>query len=438
MDKTTLKKLFQDRDKSVRLFCLKSILKYDMTDVDELLLEALRDGRPEIVIAAMKASKKSDSEEVIRMIVAYLDSPNGILRHEALYALNHRNYQFVKDALCEFLRKEEDTSLVATAVMTIGNYRSLEFVPLLRAFLEYNDDRVRSNAVEALGYIDGPEITELLKSLVNDSNNRVRANAIKALWERGVRYGLSNIAEELRSPNTRKRASAAYILGEIKEERSLDLLVGLLNDVSPTVRNRAVLSIEKVGSPRVIANLIEAFVREEEPAIRETIVAVALKLSVDIAMARLTEKYTREENSRNRAMIIRCLGIAAIPQTLPLLAMGLRDSDSRVRANAVEAVGLLNDTQAVELLLPLLNDPNNRVRSNAATALWKLGGTGAIVTLKQMIQSSHKQMRSSAAWALGEIGALQFNDVLQDLTADTDPDVRRCALKALAKVTKIS
>ncbi len=438
MDKSTLKKLFQDRDKSVRLFCLKSILKYDMSDIDEFILEALRDGRPEIVIAAMKASKKSNSEEVLRMIVAYLDSPNGILRHEALYALNHRDHQFIKDALCDFLRKEEDTSLVATAVMTIGNYKSQEFVPLLRAFLEYNDDRVRSNAVEALGYIDGPEIVELLKALVNDSNNRVRANAIKALWEKGVRYGLSNIAEELRSPNTRKRASAAYILGEIKEERSLDLLVGLLNDISPTVRNRAVLSIEKVGSPRVISNLIEAFVREEEPAIRETIVAVALKLSVDIAMARLTEKYTREENSRNRAMIIRCLGLAAIPQTLPLLAMGLRDPDSRVRANAVEAVGLLNDTQAVELLLPLLNDPNNRVRSNAATALWKLGGTGAIVTLKQMIQSSHKQMRSSAAWALGEIGALQFNDVLQDLTADTDPDVRRCALKALAKVTKIS
>lgn len=438
MDKNTLKKLFQDKDKSVRLFCLKSILKYDMTDIDEFLIEALRDGRPEIVIAAMKASKKSRSEEVFKMITAYLDSPNGLLRHEALYALNNRDYQFIKDALCEFLRKEEDTSLIATAVMVIGNYKSIEFVPLLKAFLEYNDDRVRSNAVEALGLIDSPEIIELLKALVNDSNNRVRANAIKALWEKGIRFGLNNLSDELRSPNTRKRASAAYILGEIKEERSLELLVGLLDDISPTVRNRAVLSLEKVGSPRVISSLVDAFMKEEEPAIRETMVAVALKLSVDIAMARLTEKYTREDNSRNRAMIIRCLGLAAIPQTLPLLAMGLRDSDSRVRANAVEAVGMLNDGQAVELLLPLLNDSNNRVRSNAATALWKLGGTGAIVTLKQMIQSSHKQMRSSAAWALGEIGALQFNDVLQDLTADTDPDVRRCALKALAKVTKIS
>lgn len=438
MDKSTLKKLFIDKDKSVRLFCLKSIIKYDMTDVDEFVLEALRDGRPEIVIAAMKASSKTDSEEAVKMIVAYLDSPNGILRHEALHALNGRNLHFVKEALCEFLKKEEDSSLVATAVMVIGNFKSSEFVPLLKAFLEYRDDRVRANAVEALGYINGAEITQLLKALVQDSNNRVRANAIKALWEKGIRFGLNNLADELRSPNTRKRASTAYILGEIKEDRSLELLVGLLDDISPTVRNRAVLSIEKIGSPNIIARLIEAFIREEEPVIRETMVAVAIRLSIDIAMTRLTEKFTKEENSRNRAMIIRCVGLVAISQTLPLLAMGLRDPDSRVRANAVEAIGLLNDAQAVELLLPLLNDQNNRVRSNAATALWKLGGMGAIVTLKKMIQSSHKQMRSSAAWALGEIGALQFNDVLQELTADNDPDVRRCALKALAKVSKIS
>ena len=438
MDNATLKKLFQDKDKSVRLFCLRSIVKYKMTDIDEFILEALRDGRPEIVIAAMKASANTDNEEILQMIVTYLGSPNGILRHEALYALNKRDYKFVKDAICDFLREEEDSSLVATAVMIIGNYRLPEFIPLLNAFLGYTDDRVRANAAEALGAIDSPEVVDMLKALVSDNNNRVRANAIKALWQKGIRFGLSSLADELRSPNTRKRASAAYILGEIKEERSLDLLVGLLRDISPTVRNRAVLSLEKVGSPRVVTPLIEAFMHEEEPAICETIINVSLKLSVDLTMSRLTEKFVREENSRNRAVIVKCLGASANPQTLPLLARGLKDPDSRVRANSVEAVGALNDAQAIDLLLPLLNDPHNRVRSNAATALWKLGGTGAIVILKQMIQSSNKQMRSSAAWALGEIGALQFNDVLQGLTADSDPDVRRCALKALAKVTKIT
>jgi HEAT repeat protein len=63
---------------------------------------------------------------------------------------------------------------------------------------------------------------------------------------------------------------------------------------------------------------------------------------------------------------------------------------------------------------------------------------GAVLTLKQMLHSTHKQMRASAAWALGEIGALQFSDSIQYLTNDSDPDVRRCALKALAKLSKIT
>lgn len=438
MDYATLKKLFQDRDKSVRLFCLKGLMRHNIENADEFILEGLRDGRPEIVIAAMKASRKTTDPEISGMIITYLESPNSILRSEALHALQGRSHPTIKTALCDFLKQEEDPSLVATGIMVIGTLKSPEFIPLLKAFLNYADERVRANAVESLGDINSPEVVEILKVLVSDRNNRVRANAIKALWLKGIRFGLNTLPEELRSPNTRKRASVAYILGEIQEDRSLDLLVGLLSDISPTVRNRAVLSLGKIGSARVITQLMEAFMHEDEGNIRETIILTAIKLNPDLAMARIGEKFGREENSRLRAIIVKCLGRAEDARTLPLLAKALKDSDSRVRANAVESIGALKDPQMSELLLPLLNDSHNRVRSNAATALWKLGGTGAVVTLKQMLRSSHKQMRSSAAWALGEIGALQFGDVLQDLTGDTDPDVRRCALKALAKLSKIT
>ncbi len=438
MDYATIKKLFQDRDKSVRLFCLKSLQKQNIENSDEFILEGLRDGRPEVVIAAMKASRKSANNEISGMIVTYLESPNSILRNEALHALAGRNQPDIRTAVCDFLKHEEDPALVATGVKVIGSFKSSEYIPLLKAFLNYADERVRANAVESLGDINSPDVIEVLKVLVSDRNNRVRANAIKALWLKGIRFGLNTLPEELRSPNTRKRASVAYILGEIQEDRSLELLTGLLSDISPTVRNRSVLSLGKIGSPRILPQLIDAFFNEDEINIRETIILTVIKINPEAAVNQLSDRFNREENPRLRSILVKCLGKAENPATLSLLTKALRDPDGRVRANAVESLGQLKDQQLAELLFPLLNDSNNRVRSNAATALWKLGGTGAIVTLKQMIRSSHKQMRSSAAWALGEIGALQFGDVLQDLTGDSDPDVRRCALKALAKLSKIT
>ncbi|MEW6709515.1 MAG: HEAT repeat domain-containing protein [Candidatus Riflebacteria bacterium] len=438
IDYQTLKRLFQDRDKSVRLFCLKCINRDGIDDVEEFILEGLKDGRPEVVVAALKASRKSNSEEILSMILTYLDSANAALKSEALYSLIGRPGRHIKKAVCDFLKREEDPALVATGIRVIGSFKSDEFMPLLKAFLNFADERVRANAVEAIGDINHPEVVEVLKVLVSDRNNRVRANSIKALWQRGIRFGLNTLPEELRSPNSRKRASVAYILGEIEEERSLDLLVGLLSDISPTVRNRAVLSIGKIGSSRIMSQLIDAYAKEDETSIRDVIVSTALEINPDLALARLTEKFVREENSRMRANLIKSLGMTGNSKSVILLTKALKDTDSRVRANAVEAIGQLSDPQFSDLLFPLLHDSNNRVRSNAAAALWKLGGMGAVLTLKQMLRSSHKQMRASAAWALGEIGALQFSDSLQYLTNDSDPDVRKCALKALAKLSKIT
>lgn len=438
MDYATLKKLFKDRDKMVRLFCLKTALRDNVPGLEEFLKEGLRDERPDVVAAALKGARRVDDAEINGMVLTYLESPNLLLRTEALFALEGKRSAQVKGALCEFLKREEDANLLASGIRIIGTYRSAEFIPMLKAFLTYEDERVRANAVEALGEIDHPEVPEILKALVSDRNNRVRANAIKALWERGIRFGLNTLPEELRSPNPRKRASVAYILGIVKEERSLDLLLGLLGDISPTVRNRAVLSLGRVGTARAIGHLLAAYPKEEEPNIRDNIVSACINISPDLAVSRLVEKFASEEDPRVRANLIKSIGATRHPKTLVLLSRALRDNDPRVRANAIEGVAMHGDPSLADLLYPLLNDSHNRVRSNAAAALWKLGGMGAVITLKQMLRSSHKQMRASAAWALGEIGAVQFSDLLQDLSNDADPDVRKCALKALAKVAKIA
>jgi HEAT repeat protein len=438
MEYQVLKNLFRDRDKMVRLYCLRTAMRDNLPELAEFVREGLRDERPDVIQTAIQAAKRVRDPEILGMVLTYLESPNSTLRGEAINALEGKSLPRVKEAIGDFLKREEDPNLLASGIKIIGSFGSEEYVPLLKAFLAYEDDRVRANAVEALARINTPEVAEILKALVIDRNNRVRANAIKALWDRGIRYGLNTIPDELRSPNSKKRASVAYILGEIREERSLDLLVGLLSDISQVVRNRAVLSLGKIGSTRVIGHLLSAYSKEEEPGVRENIIITCMQINPELTLARLSERCVSEEDARIRANMVKNLGATKNPKSVVFLTKALKDFDGRVRANAVDALSELKDQALIDLIIPMLHDSNNRVRSNAALALWKIGGTAAILTLKQMLRSSHKQMRASAAWALGEISALQFIDLLQDLSNDPDPDVRKCSLKALAKVSKIA
>ena len=181
MDFTTLKNLFRDRDKMIRLFVLKTATRQQMPELDEFVMEGLRDERPEIITAALKGARQTRNPEIIGMILTYLESPNLLLRTEALNALEGKNVPQVRQAIGEFLRREEDANLLATAVRIVGSFQAPEYIPVLRAFLSFEDERVRANAVESLAGIPTPEVVDMLKALVSDRNNRVRANAIKGL-----------------------------------------------------------------------------------------------------------------------------------------------------------------------------------------------------------------------------------------------------------------
>ena len=107
MDYQTLKKLFQDRDKNVRLFCLKAAIRDNTPNSEEFILEGLRDGRPEVVCAALRASKITQNSEIVGMIITYLESPNTVLKSESLYALESKNTKTVKKAICDFLKEKK-------------------------------------------------------------------------------------------------------------------------------------------------------------------------------------------------------------------------------------------------------------------------------------------------------------------------------------------
>jgi HEAT repeat protein len=105
---------------------------------------------------------------------------------------------------------------------------------------------VRANAVNALAKKGGPEVVEPLILALKDPEDPVKANAMVGLAAMGKDLVQDRMAELLLDKETNEeiRGGAAWVLGEMMDEKSLDILKRVAEeDESPFVRVHAKASI---------------------------------------------------------------------------------------------------------------------------------------------------------------------------------------------------
>ncbi|HOO53394.1 MAG TPA: HEAT repeat domain-containing protein [Methanothrix sp.] len=105
---------------------------------------------------------------------------------------------------------------------------------------------IRANAVNALAKKGGPEVVEPLVSALKDPEDVVKANAMVGLAAMGKELVQARMAELLLNKETNEeiRGGAAWVLGEMMDEKSLDILKKAAEeDESPFVRVHAKASI---------------------------------------------------------------------------------------------------------------------------------------------------------------------------------------------------
>jgi HEAT repeat protein len=146
---------------------------------------------------------------------------------------------------------------------------------------------------------------------------------------------------------------------------------------------------------------------------------------------------------------------------LPKIAELIRHSSSRVRISAVDAVARLGpESLTLELAARLKEDSSEEVRAACAVALGATGDKKVIPFLQSSLDDSDgfvvfaaaeaiAQIQPVLAWALKDpadprrfvvpafvnatgIGSDQDRKMLDTLTSDPDPEVRRVALRAIA------
>ncbi|MFX0091983.1 MAG: HEAT repeat domain-containing protein [Candidatus Hodarchaeota archaeon] len=192
-------------------------------------------------------------------------------------------------------------------------------VPEMVQILEKTDSQLifkQINACRGLGMLGSTEGQPVLKDILLDETRHINL-----------------------------RTSAAWALGTMKTEESVDGLVSTLKSQDNRLKNFASDSLSSIGS-MAVPRLIEFYRNESDLA--------------------------SEENIEIRARVLGILGKIGDPNALDLLLEATESSEGLIKLYATYALGDTKKEQAVTRLMELLGDPDHEVRDAARDALAQL------------------------------------------------------------------
>jgi HEAT repeat protein len=175
-----------------------------------------------------------------------------------------------------------------------------------------------------------------------------------------------------------------------------------LKDPSPTVRNLAVRSLEKLDNPAAALPLLRQALSDQDPDVRARALRALIKL-----------KNTDE--------------------TL-LLKKHLKDSSPKVRMIALQRI--LQGGQQVDLntCLQLLSEKSPTVRRKMATLLGWTQMEGVLPVLVELSKDPEEKVRKAALFSLLTLYPEESEDRLLKAMRDSDPGLRKWAKKTLEKM----
>ena len=314
------------------------------------LLENLQSDSPALRQAAATALGKLKDSSSFEILASSLrsESPDRIIA--AIRFLEDFETEKSNEMLAELLTHPE-ARVRATAVSTLGRRGGAEYIGRLTPLLGDADARVRANTIEALAAAGDPALVEKLRPLLEDSSTRARINTVLTIAAiKGVSAALELLPriKELTEGDPQARATAAFALGRLPLDQSMDLLAVLLRDPELSIRCEAAQALGRMGAPRVIPPLVEALAGPSE-----------LRRQARRSLAAIAKRHGEET--------IRELESAAI-----------NTPRAELRSELADVLGRLKNPRVMDTLLQLLKDPEWRVRWKVLKSFERLSRDGPL------------------------------------------------------------
>lgn len=308
------------------------------------------------------------------------------------------------------------------------------------ASLGDNDWAIREEAASRLGSLKDPRAVAPLVSALRDRDRSVREAAIEALRSIGAPAVVA-LGDCLADPELSVQEAASAVLASIADECVFDPLVRALHSPDWIVRMHATTAVGRLKDPRSIQSLV--------PLLQDRVKAVRQEASSALAaiggpVVPVLAKAVTHQDWLVRLHAVEALGKTRSPSAVkPLVSTLLSDADSAVREDAVRALGDIGDPDAVDVLFAVLKVPG--LRTLAVEALGRIGDRRAVPILVDIVVGTHPPEETRTVDGCGDrwneeaitqaaavrgLGAIGDESALPTLVAALEPTVTRAEAAA--------
>ncbi len=228
-----------------------------------------------------------------------------------------------------------------------------------------------------------------------------------------------------------ERIQAAYMLGEMGDERAIRPLVEVLRDAPWQLRREIVEALTKL-KPREHMEVLLSCLMDRDPNVRNSAMEAITAIGEDV-IDYLKELMKREE-PEIRIYSVNALGNIGSKKAVDELIKALdEEKDPNVRYEIIEALGKIGDERALEPLISLLDKLEIWDQFPVVAALGKIGDERAVPKLIELLDV--EELRAVVIEALGCIGSwIPFEKIASVLKETKDKDIIRVSLSSLHKI----
>jgi len=198
----------------------------------------------------------------INLIKEDINSNDVDIRLNAIKKIREYKDKIFSTDLLNRLKTEKNPYCLSAIIKTLPQLEQNFDVSIIEPFLNHEDARVVANAIEAINLVGTKEKLKELKPYLYHKNYRIATSAALALYPFFPDEVYATLTELINSPDEAKNLSAIYVLSQIKNSKSKELLLKLQQKSNLSVRLKA--SIARSSLEQVSHKLAETESEDEE------------------------------------------------------------------------------------------------------------------------------------------------------------------------------